>query len=272
MIPIRVVFDPPQVGEPDPTAHPRKEPQMRRMKITESVLQKYGYTEGCEGFRAKAAGMTQKHHGETCRKRIEQALDGDEAGRELRRKNTERENQRIAEKMERDPGKTGDEPMAQEPEEVEAPAASSGGGQEEKMQEEETAVMRPMEDEETEAKRPRVEDEPKNSVNSDTDMDEEMQSWNFMSMVKGYDFRRAKDRQRFMRELGERQPDAVIGGASRSTPDVVMNFMNKAYKMQADEERFFVHVQDRFGMMCLVLPWTRRKSDGRCSKVWRTIP
>ena len=56
--------------------------------------------------------------------------------------NTERENQRIAEKLERDFGKRGDEPMAQEPEEAEAPAASSGGGQEEKMQEEETTVMR----------------------------------------------------------------------------------------------------------------------------------
>ena len=63
-------------------------------------------------------------------------------------------------------------------------------------------------------------------------MDEElnklkMQSWNFMSMVKGYDFRRAKDRQRFMRERGERQPDAVTGGARRSTPNVVMT---KVYK------------------------------------------
>ena len=102
--------------------------------------------------------------------------------------------------------------MAQEPKEAEAPAASSGGGQDEKMQEEnmpekETAVTktkRPMEDEETEAKRPRIEDEPKNSINSDIDMDDElnklkMQSWNFMSMVKGHDFRRAKDGQPFMR-------------------------------------------------------------------------
>ena len=139
--------------------------------------------------------------------------------------------------------------MAQEPKEAEAPAASSGGGQDEKMQEEnmqekETAVTktkRPMEDEETEAKRPRNGDEPKNSINSDIDMDEElnklkMQSWNFMSMVNGYDFRRAKDRQRFMRELGERQPDAVTGGASRSTQNVVMNFMTKVYKKQAEEE------------------------------------
>ena len=151
--------------------------------------------------------------------------------------------------------------MAQEPEEAEAPAASSGGGQEEKMQEdkmqeEETTVMktkRPIEDEETEAKRPRVEAEPKNTINSDIDMDDElnklkMQNWNFMSMVKGYDFRRGKDRQRFMRELEERRPDAVFGGANRSTPNVVMNFMTKVYKKQAEKERFFVHVKDRIGV------------------------
>ena len=103
------------------------------------------------------------------------------------------ENQ-IAEKMERDLGRTGDEKIAQEPEEAEAPAASSGGGQEEKMQEEETAVMwtkRPMEDEETQGT---LEDEPKNSINSDSDMGEElnklkMQNWNFMRMVKGSAFR-----------------------------------------------------------------------------------
>ena len=108
---------------------------------------------------------------------MEHALDGDEGGRELRRKNTERENQRIAEKMERDLGKIGDEPMEQEPEETEAPAASSGDGQEEKMQEEvvqeeETAVMktkRPMEDEEAEAQRPGEEAEPRNTIISDID-------------------------------------------------------------------------------------------------------
>ena len=119
--------------------------------------------------------------------------------------------------MERDLGKTGDEPVAQNSRRRKPQQLPP-----EKMQEEETVVMktqRPMEDEETEAKRPSVADEPKNSINSDMDVDEElnklkMLNWNFVSMVKGYDFRRAKDRQRFMRELRERQPDAVIGGAS----------------------------------------------------------
>ena len=67
-----------------------------------------------------------------------------------------------------------------------------------------------------------------------------------MSMVKGYDFRRAKDRQRFMRELGERQPDTIIEGASRSTPNVMMNFMTSVYKEEAKEERFFVHTFSKF--------------------------
>ena len=80
------------MGELDPTMQPRKEPQTRRMKITECMLQKFGYTEGCEGCQAKAAGMThQKPHGEDCRKRIEQHLTGTKLV-----ENTERENQRIA--------------------------------------------------------------------------------------------------------------------------------------------------------------------------------
>ena len=43
-----------------------------------------------------------------------------------------------------------------------------------------------------------------------------------------------------MRELEERQPDAVFGGGNRSTPNVMMNFMTKVYKKQAEKERFFV--------------------------------
>ena len=71
---------------------------------------------------------------------------------------------------------TGTEPMAQEPEEAEAPAASSGGGLEEKMQEEETAVMKTKRPRRMrkQKRRGRVEDEPKNSINSDIDMDEEL--------------------------------------------------------------------------------------------------
>ena len=67
--------------------------QERTSDETHEVLREHA-PEGCEGCRAKAASMTQTRHREACRKRMEQALDGDEAGRELCRKNTERENQR----------------------------------------------------------------------------------------------------------------------------------------------------------------------------------
>ena len=66
MIPIRVRFDPPQVGEPDPTMQSRKEPLMRRMKITESMLQKYGYTEGCVGCQ----GQSCRHDSEALRRSL----------------------------------------------------------------------------------------------------------------------------------------------------------------------------------------------------------
>ena len=44
------------------------------------------------------------------------------------------------------------------------------------------------------------------------------------------------------------KPDAVTGGACQSTPNIVMNFMTKVHKKQAEEERFFVHVQDWVGV------------------------
>ena len=55
-----------------------------------------------------------------------------------------------------------------------------------------------------------------------------------------------------MRELGEGQPDAVTAGASRSTPNVVMNFMINVYKKQVEEEGFSVHEQDPVGVSGVV--------------------
>ena len=69
------------------------------MKITGDMLIKYGYTEGCDGCRTKRAGVGQMAHSEECRERIMEALGGDPEGEEKRRRNTERENQAIAERM-----------------------------------------------------------------------------------------------------------------------------------------------------------------------------
>ena len=81
-IPIRVTFDdtppavPPVVG-PEPIQR-----QIRRMRITPTVLAKYGYTPECEGCRYKRAGFTEsRNHSEACRTRLSEAMDGDEYGR-----------------------------------------------------------------------------------------------------------------------------------------------------------------------------------------------
>ena len=44
--------------------------------------------------------------------------------------------------------------------------------------------------------------------------------------------------------LGNDSQVQFVGRASRSAPNVVMNFMTKVYKKQAEDERFLVHVQD----------------------------
>ena len=102
MIPIKVRFDPPSADVPEPTEPLRKEAGMRRMKITEAMLGKYGYSEGCEGCRSKAVGTTQKPHSENCRQRIEVAMEGDEEGKEQRQKAVEREHRRTTEDMEKE--------------------------------------------------------------------------------------------------------------------------------------------------------------------------
>jgi len=101
-IPVRVRFDPGQPGEPIPSQLPKKEPG-RRMRISEKLLEKYGDTEGCEGCRFKMAGMDDKRpHDEKCRQRVEAAMDQDDEGRELKKKDFERQGHRLAEEMERE--------------------------------------------------------------------------------------------------------------------------------------------------------------------------
>ena len=55
-----------------------EEPVPRRQGITETELDKYGYTPGCPGCIAKQKGMTaKKGHNEVCRKRIEALMKED---------------------------------------------------------------------------------------------------------------------------------------------------------------------------------------------------
>ena len=51
-----------------------KDLTIRRMMITQAMLTRYGYTEGCEGCRYKRAGLpSSRMHSEKCRSRILEA-------------------------------------------------------------------------------------------------------------------------------------------------------------------------------------------------------
>ena len=99
-IPIRVNFDPPAVAEPVPVSPESKPRQIRRMKLTGRILEKYGYSENCEGCRYRQAGLGESRNHSECRRRIEEAMKEDEEGRQERNEQEERINRRIAERME----------------------------------------------------------------------------------------------------------------------------------------------------------------------------
>ena len=64
-----------------PSGSDGRRKQVRRMKITKKVLEKTGFTEGCEGCRYMQAGMDeQREHSEKCRQRIEEELAKTEEG------------------------------------------------------------------------------------------------------------------------------------------------------------------------------------------------
>ena len=70
-IPVRVRSDP-IVGEPQGEQMEDTEAKTRRERITHKTLDKYGYTEGCDGCVYKGAGLKEpRNHSEACRKRIE---------------------------------------------------------------------------------------------------------------------------------------------------------------------------------------------------------
>ena len=100
-IPIKVNFDPPVVASPILVEPEGKHRQIRRMRFTQRILDKYGYSDNCEGCRYKQAGFGEsRNHDEACRTRIETAMQQDEEGRQHKAAQDERLNRRIAERME----------------------------------------------------------------------------------------------------------------------------------------------------------------------------
>ena len=101
-IPLRVNFDPPVDSTPLESRPLRQEKGMRRMMITGKLLEKYGYTEGCEGCKCKRSGMTdvRSDHTEACRARIEAAMEDEDEGKEKRRADRMRLDRKLAEYLE----------------------------------------------------------------------------------------------------------------------------------------------------------------------------
>ena len=102
-IPIRINFDPPASEEPVPVARDSEAGRIRRMMITPALLEKYGYTDGCDACRNRRAGLKERRgHSEICRTRIEEAMQQDEEGQRRRERDKERIDRRMAERIERE--------------------------------------------------------------------------------------------------------------------------------------------------------------------------
>ena len=109
-VPIRITFDEPVRLEQVEENTGRKEVNLRRFRITIPMLEKHGFTENCEGCRFKKAGLgNSRAHSEACRKRIAEALTTDEKDKTL-----ERENERIAMRMEEEADVQKDEEQVEE--------------------------------------------------------------------------------------------------------------------------------------------------------------
>ena len=94
--PIRVYVDKPQAEE-------HKEPaegegaEVRRMRITNSALQKYGYQDTCRAYQLKKAGLNESvNHEESCRRRTMEAMIPDEDGQRALRADKDRLDRRNA--------------------------------------------------------------------------------------------------------------------------------------------------------------------------------
>ena len=101
-IPVKITFEPPREELIVPTARDTETGKVRRMMITPAMLDKYGYTEGCDGCRTKRAGLKERRgHTEECRARIEAAMAEDSEDKGRWERNKERLDRRMAEHLEK---------------------------------------------------------------------------------------------------------------------------------------------------------------------------
>lgn len=108
--------------EPDKGKEPK---QVRRWRIKQADIDKYGPTPGCIGCRAMKAGLPQQGHDEKCRKRMEELIGGTEEGKERLKRSNERINQKIADTIEKEDKKLED--LKAKPTEVRREGEARGG-------------------------------------------------------------------------------------------------------------------------------------------------
>ena len=78
-------------GQDLPQGRTQMEPDLKRdFRITDVLLEKYGYTEGCIGCEAKIDGTARRGHSKACRQRIEEAVREDNPEAEFIRRRDER--------------------------------------------------------------------------------------------------------------------------------------------------------------------------------------
>lgn len=101
MIPIKIRLGDQTKAQEEVTEPLRKEHAPRRLKITQKMLERYGYSEGCEGCRYKETGLReQRPHSEACRRRVEAAMEDDEEDKDKKDKRKQRLDTWLAEQVE----------------------------------------------------------------------------------------------------------------------------------------------------------------------------
>jgi hypothetical protein len=67
----------PQGADLGTKMRPNRDDESRELRISDRILTKYGYSDGCAGCRAKLHGLLQRKHEPSCRLRIYDAMTAD---------------------------------------------------------------------------------------------------------------------------------------------------------------------------------------------------
>ena len=105
--------------------------RLYRLRLKKEDFLEHGFTEGCPGCQAIIAGTPARGHSERCRSRMQNALDTTDDGRQRRERQTARENEALARKLQEEDErmskkvKTSDDNVATTTSAAGAPSSSS---------------------------------------------------------------------------------------------------------------------------------------------------